>query len=65
MWGVVGTSTDQTDGSSGSVEFLEPETDVEKLSNQDPVKASLAACHSLTLIDGQLVILLIYNFTNL
>ena len=62
MWGVVGISTDQPDGSTGSTEFVEPETDVEKLSDKDPLKASLAACHSLTRIDDQLVMI---NFLQL
>ena len=57
MWGVVGTSKDQLDGhgSTDATGFLEAETQVERLSDQDPLKACLAACHSLTTIDQQLV----------
>ena len=59
MWGVVGTSKDQIDGlgstDSTSTEFLEAETQVERLSDLDPLKTCLAACHSLTTIDQQLV----------
>ena len=53
MWGVVGTSGDEADGTGNK--FSEPETQVDLLSDRDPLKTCLAACHSLTLIDGQLV----------
>ena len=55
MWGVIGTSKDETDGSSINNEFVEPETNVASLSDHDPLKTCLAACHSLTVIDEQLV----------
>jgi hypothetical protein len=60
MWGVIGTSKDQPDGVS-STEFSDPETKVDKLSDADPLKACLAACHSLTTVDGKLVLFRLFT----